>query len=224
MIARPGGFAPIEVRTLADRVYDVVRDRILAGDLAGGEPIRQDTIAAELGISKIPLREALTRLEQHGLVSSAANRGFMVSPLSAGEAEEVFALRLKLEPDAILRGCEHAGAADHAGARAALSVLEAEVRAGSLDQGTYNRIFHMALIRPGAGRVTLSLLERLIMIADRYVRLHLRIDGRDSRAIAEHREILACWIAGDAQRLRVLVEGHIGDTLADLRHELSGDR
>jgi DNA-binding GntR family transcriptional regulator len=113
------GFEPIEVRTLADRVYDVVRDRILAGDLAGGDPIRQDTIAAELGISKIPLREALTRLEQHGLVSSSANRGFVVAPLSAEEAEEVFALRLKLEPDAILRGCRRAGRADHAVARAA---------------------------------------------------------------------------------------------------------
>ncbi len=216
-----GGFEPIEVRTLADRVYDVVRDRILAGDLAGGDPIRQDTIAAELGISKIPLREALTRLEQHGLVSSSANRGFVVAPLSAEEAEEVFALRLKLEPDAILRGCRRAGRADHAVARAALSVLEGKVRAGSLDQGTYNRIFHMALIRPGAGRVTVSLIERLIMIADRYVRLHLRIEGRDSRANAEHRDILACWIAGDVERLGPLIEGHIAETLNDLRQELS---
>jgi DNA-binding GntR family transcriptional regulator len=156
-----GGFEPIEVRTLADRVYDVVRDRILAGDLAGGDPIR-------------------------------------------------------------LRGCRRAGRADHAVARAALSVLEGKVRAGSLDQGTYNRIFHMALIRPGAGRVTVSLIERLIMIADRYVRLHLRIEGRDSRANAEHRDILACWIAGDVERLSPLIEVHIAETLNDLRQELSG--
>ena len=97
-------FKPIEVRTLADRVYDIVRDRILSGDMAGGEPIRQDAIAGELGISKIPLREALTRLEQFGLVTSYANRGYVVSSLSAEEAEEVFALRLKLEPDAMVRG------------------------------------------------------------------------------------------------------------------------
>ena len=211
---------PMEVRTLADRVYDVMRDRILSGDLAGGDPIRQDTIAAELGISKIPLREALTRLEQDGLVSSHANRGYIASLLSTAEAEEVFALRLKLEPDATVNGSRHALDADHRAAEAAFLELEAKVHAGGTDQGTFNRLFHVALTRPGAGRITLSLIDRLNMIADRYVRLHLKPTGRSTRANAEHRDILECWIGRDLRRLDQLVKNHIRDTLNDLRQQL----
>lgn len=213
--------ALLDVRSLSDRVYDILRDRILAGGMAGGDPIRQDTIAAELGISKIPVREALTRLEQDGLVTSQVHRGYVVSLLSADEAEEVFALRLKLEPDAIVRGSREADAADHASARAALAVLEEQVRSDSRDQGTYNRLFHMTLMQPGAGRLTLSLIERLNIIADRYVRLHLKPMGRNSRANAEHREILECWIKCDGPRLEQLTKLHIRDTLKDLKRQLS---
>lgn len=220
MTAATAALIRLEVRTLGERVYDLLRDRILAGELAGGEPIRQDTIAAELGISKIPLREALTRLEQNGLVSSHPNRGYTVSRLSADEAEEVFALRLKLEPDAVVRGSRHALSADHEAAEAALLDLEAKVRAASFEQGTANRLFHMALLQPGAGRLTLSVIERLNIIADRYVRPHLRPDGRKTRANAEHREILRCWIGRDLRRLEQLMKGHIRDTLNDLRQQL----
>ena len=78
----------------------MVRDFILSGVIPSEEPIRQDALAAELRVSKIPLREALARLEQDGLVVSHPNRGFFVRPMSPEEAEEVYALRIKLEPDA----------------------------------------------------------------------------------------------------------------------------
>ena len=80
------------IRTLSDQLVSLVRDRILSGKVQPNSPIRQDALANELGISKIPLREALTRLEQEGLVNSHTNRGFFVRDLSASEAEEVYAL------------------------------------------------------------------------------------------------------------------------------------
>src|SRR3954464_9151050 len=86
------------IRTLSDQLVNLVRDRILSGKVAPNSQIRQDALASELGISKIPLREALTRLEQEGLIDSQTNRGFFVRDLNATEAEEVYALRLKLEP------------------------------------------------------------------------------------------------------------------------------
>ena len=90
----------LDIRTLSDRLVDVVRDFILSGTIAPDVAIRQDALAAELRVSKIPLREALARLEQDGLVVSYANRGFFVRPMSPQEAEEIYALRIKLEPDA----------------------------------------------------------------------------------------------------------------------------
>ena len=70
--------APLEIRTLSDRLVDVLRDYILSGAIEPELPIRQDALAARLRVSKIPLREALARLEQDGLVISQPNRGFFV--------------------------------------------------------------------------------------------------------------------------------------------------
>ena len=92
-----------EVRTLSDRLVEVVRDMILSGAIEPNVPIRQDALASDLNVSKIPVREALVRLEQDGLVVSHPNRGFFVRAMSAAEAEEIYALRLKLEPDASAR-------------------------------------------------------------------------------------------------------------------------
>jgi DNA-binding GntR family transcriptional regulator len=72
------GRLKIEVRTVSDQVHSAVRDRILTGQIRPETPVRQDALSAELGVSKIPLREALTRLEQDGLVSSLPNRGYVL--------------------------------------------------------------------------------------------------------------------------------------------------
>src|SRR3546814_12459130 len=90
----------IVVRTLSERVFDIVREQIVVGELATDMPIRQDALAAELGVSKIPVREALARLEQEGLLISHPNRGYLVRPMSAAAADEIFALRLAIEPAA----------------------------------------------------------------------------------------------------------------------------
>src|SRR3546814_15288270 len=76
----------IVVRTLSERVFDVVREQIIMGKLRTDTPIRQDALAAELGVSKIPVREALARLEQEGLLTSHPNRGYLVRPMSTDEA------------------------------------------------------------------------------------------------------------------------------------------
>jgi len=210
----------LNIRTIADQLYYLIRDRILQGVLEEGEPIRQDTIATELGISKIPLREALARLEQDGLVRSQANRGFMVNTLSAEEADEVFHLRRQLEPTATVAGSREAGPADHATARRAFEALRDCGVSDNADWGECNRAFHMALIRPGAGNLTYTMIERLNVIADRYVRFHLGPQGRPERANCQHEEILEAWLTGEHKTLLKLVRDHIQETHDDLRHEL----
>src|SRR5689334_17529071 len=84
-------------RTIADQVAELIRQRILSGQLKGGQPIRQEHLAAELGVSRIPLREALKQLAAEGFVSIASHKGAVVAELSVEEVEELFDLRLKLE-------------------------------------------------------------------------------------------------------------------------------
>jgi DNA-binding GntR family transcriptional regulator len=211
----------ILVRTISDQAYEVMRERILNGAMPGGSPVRQDTVADELGVSKIPLREALTRLEQDGLVISFPNRGFIVRSMSADEAEEVFELRLKLEPDAMGRACLKVDKADQEAAQAALDAMERDVSPGGVQNVVLNRQFHMALVRPGVGLVTGQFVERLNVLAERYVRMHLEPVGRDSRAHAEHRALLTAWLERDAERVVALSTAHIAGILNDIRHQLA---
>ena len=211
------------IRTLSDQLVNLVRDRILSGKVLPNSPIRQDALARELGISKIPLREALTRLEQEGLINSQTNRGFFVRDLSASEAEEVYALRLKLEPDAIATASERATPEAHRVAKETLASLYEVTDAGGEGVGAFNRAFHLALLRPGHQLITINILERLHVLSERYVRKHLEPLGRDERANEEHRDMLEAWIARDLDRLRAVTIAHIANTLEDLRQQLRSD-
>jgi len=89
-----------------DRVVQELRDAILAGRLEPGERIYQETIAAECGTSRQPVREALRRLENEGLVVTLPNAGARVASLQSAELHEVYWLRERLEPAAIARSAE----------------------------------------------------------------------------------------------------------------------
>lgn len=213
----------IIVRNLSEQLVDLVRDRILSGVVNPDRPIRQDALAAELGVSKIPLREALARLQEEGLLASQANRGFTVRPLNAAEAEEVYAVRLKLEPDLMARAAGMATAEDHRTAARIFDQLSAKTDSPGDNVGALNRAFHVALLRPARQPVTLTILERLHVMSERYVRKHLEPLGRDQRARGEHGEMLEAWKARDTRRITALTVVHIGKTLDDLRLQLNAD-
>lgn len=208
------------VRTLSDQLVTLVRDRILSGRVPANAAIRQDALASELGISKIPLREALARLEQEGLLQSQANRGFFVRALSTAEAEEVYALRLKLEPETAALGAERATEDDHHAAREALAALRTAMQADASTVPARNRAFHLALLRPSGQSLTTSFLERLHVLAERYVRKHLEPTGRETRAEDEHRTMFDAWLARDGDAVRRLTAAHIQGALDDLRVQL----
>lgn len=207
------------IRNLSEQLVDLLRDRILSGAITDDEPIRQDTLASELGVSKIPLREALARLEQEGLVHSQANRGFFVRPASAAEAQEVYELRIQLEPPTIALASKRATEADRAYALETLGTLYSVTREHGEGVGAFNRKLHRALYGPSRQPVTVNILDRLQVLSERYVRKHLEPLGRDERANDEHRQLVLVWLAGDSERVAELARAHIGKTLDDLRQQ-----
>ena len=153
-------------------------------------------------MSKIPLREAMARLEQEGLVRAEANRGWFVRPLDAAEAREVFALRLELEPDlAALAAAQRAIEAAGGGRRAAGALDSPAWSARRIATGAPPTAPSTSLWSARRGRpVTFDIVERLHILAERYVRKHLEPRGRDARADAEHRALLDAWLARDGAR------------------------
>src|SRR5437868_3185775 len=93
---------------------EALRERILRGHYPEGEPLRQDALASELGVSRIPVREALRQLEAEGLVTFAPHRGAVVSSLSIDEITELFELRAEVEGELLRRAIPKMTAADHA--------------------------------------------------------------------------------------------------------------
>src|SRR5690606_24369842 len=167
-------------------------------------------------------REAMTRLEQGGLLRSLPNRGFFVPALSTSEAEEVFALRLKLEPDAAADACLEANDAQQKAARRALSELEAVGTEDKAALATCKRHFHLRLVQSMHHPLSALLVERLHVRADRYVHEPLEPPGRFGRAGHEHRRLLEAWCARDGDRARRLLTDHLQLTLDALRIQLKG--
>src|ERR1700755_3253050 len=99
-----------------------------------GSALLQDVIAAEFGVSKIPVREALVQLRAEGLVDVFAHRGFQVRPLSSLEGDEVVRLRRQIEPAAAAEGARNAMPADVQAARLAFENLNEALAAGELQE------------------------------------------------------------------------------------------
>jgi DNA-binding GntR family transcriptional regulator len=207
---------------MSGQIATRIRDKILMGDYAPGAALLQDSIAAEFGVSKIPVREALVRLRAEGLIDIEAHRGFRVRPLSAAEVDEVFRLRLTLEPEAAAAGTRLATEADRDAAQEALRALNGALAMRSLGNvADLNSAFHLALIVPRSQPVTFEILTRLHTLSQRYVRMHLLPAGRMRRATREHNALFATWAKGDARGSRRLTRRHIEETRDELAEFLS---
>jgi DNA-binding GntR family transcriptional regulator len=205
------------IQTMTSQLIVRLRNHILAGTYAPGSALRQDLLASEFGTSKIPIREALVQLKSEGLVNIFPNRGFQVRPLAASELDEVFSLRLQIEPAAVSAGAKLATAADHDAARMALAQLDTALAADDIAaSGRLNRAFHLALIVPRLQPVAAEILGRLHTLAQRYVQAHLRPEGRNKRAAREHTALFKAWYAGNANKASALTHAHIEATRVDL--------
>lgn len=206
----------IHFRTVSEQVYALLRDRLVAGTFSTRNAIRQETIAAELGVSKIPVREALIRLQNEGLVILEANKGFFVSPLSPEEAEDVYNLRLSIEPQAAALASKQATEADKQAVTTALKNLQRAAETEHGDIGRCNRLFHLSLIRPARRTVTISFIERLHLISERNVSEYLIAADSEDSAHKEHLTIYEAWMAGDADEVQRQLYDHINTTFQEL--------
>jgi DNA-binding GntR family transcriptional regulator len=205
------------VQSMTSQLIVRFRERILAGTYAPGSALRQDTLASEFGTSKIPVREALVQLQSEGLVDIFPNRGFQVRPLAASELDEIFSLRLQIEPLAVARGAKLATPADQSAAHNALDQLNAALAAEEFSSsGQLNRKFHLLLIVPRLQPVAADMLGRLHTLAQRYVQAHLGPQGRVKRAMREHAALLKAWSLRDTRQARGLIHSHIASTRDDL--------
>jgi DNA-binding GntR family transcriptional regulator len=209
--------------TRASAAADELRRRILEGEYPAGMPLRQAVLAEELGISRIPFREALILLEAEGLVQTEAHKGAVVAGFSPEEVEELFAFRALLEPALLEKSAPHLTAADYAGLEAILTAYSDELRTQSPGRwGALNTELHTRLYSRARRPRMLATVDQLLRSTDRFARMQLAYTGGRERAEREHREIVAECRAGNVKKASRLLRRHIltaGDALVGLLKE-----
>ncbi|WP_026190544.1 GntR family transcriptional regulator [Methylobacterium sp. WSM2598] len=197
-------------RTVSAAVADALRQRILGGALRPGTQLRQDALAEEFGISRIPVREALLQLEASGLVRIVPHRGAVVSGLSVEEIEDVFQLRALLEPQLLILSARGLTAEDYRDLRALLGEYKAALCAERIDLwGELNRRFHLGLLRHAGRPRSLGIVSGLLQDCDRPTRLQLSLTGDVARADREHTTLLDLCEAGEVVAAAALLRSHI---------------
>lgn len=208
---RPG-IVPIQRNTIASLSVEALRERILRGDFPEGEPLRQDALAEELGVSRIPVREALRQLEAEGLVTFNPHRGAVVSSMSLAEIEELFELRAEIEGELLRRAIPKTSKEQLDRAVEVLDEFENALHAGEASRwGPLNWHFHSALYAPANRNVTMGVLQKLHQHSDRYFRMHVLLAHGGEQAATEHRAIAAAVKKKDATVASALMRAHILD-------------
>jgi len=202
-----------------DQIAEYLRLAILRGQLKANEPIRQDKIAAELGISKVPLREALAHLETEGLVALHMNRGAFVTPLSAAEASELYVIRTALETITLEKAVPVLTATDLVQAENVLRLMDIET-----DPARWNELnwqFHLHLYQPAKLPQTLKILGPLHLRVARYLVLYLGSLGFQERSQQEHYAILHACQMRDSPQASHLLRQHLDNAAQMLAEALA---
>ncbi|QFU92525.1 GntR family transcriptional regulator [Amycolatopsis sp. YIM 10] len=198
------------------RVVDGIKHLIMSGELLPGQQLRQEKMAATLGVSRLPVREGLRQLVADGLVTHEHNVGFAVARLSRSEFDQVYLMRRLLETE-ILRGLPVPTASQLA--RIAALSEEIERAAAEFDLArmrALNSEFHFAIFELSDQNLVVGEIRRIWTRALPYHSVYLHSDAGRERIVAEHREIVAALGRGDRERLVELMDTHRAGSEAQL--------
>lgn len=195
---------PSTPRTAEAMALAELRDAIVRGDLAPGAPIRQSATAEQLGLSIIPVREALKTLAGEGMVTYAPQRGYTVTELGPHSVDGIFRVRELLEGEAEQNAAAHLRPEDIAAMRAALTDQRAAMEAGDVQRViSANRRLHFALFDRCANEWLLRFVTQLWEALEPHRALSYRRAAaagdlvRAQAILDEHEEIVAAFEGGE---------------------------
>jgi DNA-binding GntR family transcriptional regulator len=206
----------------SDQIAETLRDAIVEGALPAGEVLRQDEIALRFHVSKIPVREALKRLEAEGLVAFQRNRGAIVAALSTDEILEYVDIRAMLEARAARLAAAKISDEHVALARQYLGEFGSAQQAARW--GELNWLFHSTLYADAGRPILMAEIRSLYDRVERYVRALLAITTEMPKTQREHQAILDAFARRDPDAAADLTRAHVLDAGASLVPFLSAQR
>jgi DNA-binding GntR family transcriptional regulator len=202
--------------TLGAQVYHLLRDRILRGEIAGGSRLIQGPLSEEIGTSRIPVRDALKRLESDGLVKCDETGRYSVVQFSTEDAEEVYAIRRRLEPFAVELAARAMTSEAMGEIKSLFTELNKAARRRQLEKYIeINTSFHMAIYE-ASGMVRLVRIIRGLYSGVPSL-TPIVLEGRIVRSQEEHAEIVDRLTARDGAGAARAMDRHIENALAELQ-------
>jgi DNA-binding GntR family transcriptional regulator len=217
-MGRLGELEPVPRRSTVEIVSDELRSAILYGSLAPGTQLVEADLAARLGVSRGPLREAMQRLVQEGLVRSEPHRGLFVITLAEDDVEDVYLARLAIERGACRLVMQRNRGEALVRLNEALRALE--VAARRLDRvamSDADQAFHEVLVA-ASGSPRLERMAQTLLVETRMCLNALQEKYPEAQDLVdEHRKLVDAIADGDEEHLLALIEEHMTDSIERLR-------
>lgn len=196
-----------------ERAYELIRSSIIEGKLRQGEPVREEKLAADVGVSRTPIREALRRLHAEGLVAFEAHRGARVASWPDDALDEIFSMRAMVEG----RGARWAATHCTPETLDRLRALAEKMRAAAGGSGsprlheltTLNNEFHTLIAETGGGSQLETLRQSLVQLPLVYRTFHWYSRRDLQRSLNHHDEIIDAIAAGDGEWAEAAMTAHI---------------
>ena len=203
--------------SLEEKVYDELADAILSGKYKKGDALTEAALSSAFGASRTPVRSALHRLAEEGLVEVVPNRGAVVIGVTAEDLIDIYRIRMRLE------GLASAIAAEKMSEESKKKLLEnvelSEFYIAKKDCEHFKELdtdFHRIIYRATESRTLERILSDLHRNSKAYRKLSLTVPGRATKTAEEHKGILGAILSGDAKKAEELTFAHIEHALDNI--------
>ena len=203
--------------SLAEQVFRTIEMNILDGTYPSGETLTEARLCADLGVSRTPVREAVRRLEQEGLMESSG-KGAMVSVFSMDDISDIYEVRMRIEGLAGRRAAERITEAQLAKLTETVELQEFYIFRGKLEKaGSMDSEFHGLLYEICGSRILQSTLNHLHHRILYFRKMSMSRANRAENAVREHRAILEAVRAHDPERTEALIREHLHNAFENIR-------
>lgn len=212
------------VVSLKERAYAAIKDAILTLRLEPGTPLVETDLAAQLGISKTPVRDALQQLEREGFVTRVPFKGTVVTGVTMRDLTEIFQLRAVLEGLAARLAAPLFSVEELDALAGRLAAAEAALAAGDLALcSRHGQALHDAIMAKTDNHRLVSINRILDEHIQRFRILSTRISGRLNKSVAEHYRVLAALCSRDPDAAELAMRHHLFSVLQDLSASADAD-
>ena len=208
--------------SLEERVYLILEEEILSGKLGDGEQLREIALSKRLAVSRTPIRAALHRLAEEGLVELSANKGATVIGITRDDIKDIYAVRMRLEGLAARLAAERMSDEDRARVKEIVELSEFYLKKGDDERrGELDSEFHNAIFKASGSRHLNKILSDLHKNIKAYRRLSLKNTNRAEKSIFEHREILEAILNRNADEAERLTSVHVEQAFLNFESKIN---